>query len=166
MVNPVDFDFTFAIASKKIVPPSQLATALAQVELGDAANVAVIVGAVAENSVHASAIRQAAADFASAKNARLCRIPQGANALGLSQHGVLPASRDAQSMLRDARSAYVNYGIEPGLDFADQHAALKAAAASEGESSTRSSPPSGSKLRGRLTTSSVSPGSVKTPLVP
>ena len=126
VVNPVDFDFTFAIASKKIVPPSQLATALAQVELGDAANVAVIVGAVAENSVHASAIRQAAADFASAKNARLCRIPQGANALGLSQHGVLPTSRDAQSMLRDARSAYVIYGIEPGLDFADQHAALKA----------------------------------------
>ena len=126
VVNPVDFDFTFAIASKKIVPPSQLATALAQVELGDAANVAVIVGAVAENSVHASAIRQAAADFASAKNARLCRIPQGANALGLSQHGVLPTSRDAQSMRRDARSAYVIYGIEPGLDFADQHAALKA----------------------------------------
>ena len=49
------------------------------------------------------AIRQAAADFASAKNARLCRIPQGANALGLSQHGVLPTSRDAQSMLREPR---------------------------------------------------------------
>ena len=29
-------------------------------------------------------------------------------------------------MLRDARSAYVLYGIEPGLDFADQAAALQA----------------------------------------
>ncbi len=126
VVNPVDFDFAFAIASKRIVPPSQLASALAQVDLGDAANVAVIVGAVAENSAHASAIRQAAADFAAARNAKLCRIPQGANALGLSKHGVLPTSRDAQSMLREQRSAYVIYGIEPGLDFADQHAALKA----------------------------------------
>ncbi|QDA56156.1 NADH-quinone oxidoreductase subunit NuoG [Thermomonas aquatica] len=126
VVNPVDFDFAFVTASKRIVPPSQLVSALAQVDLGDAANVAVIVGAVAENSAHAAAIRQAVADFAAAKNAKLCRIPQGANALGLSKHGVLPTSRDAQSMLREQRSAYMIYGIEPGLDFADQHAALKA----------------------------------------
>ena len=126
VVNPVDFDFTFPIASKQIVAPSQLASALGKVDLGSAGNVAVIVGAVAENSVHASAIRKAASEFAAAKNAKLCRIPQGANALGLSRLGVLPASRDAQSMLRDARGAYVIYGIEPGLDFADQHAALKA----------------------------------------
>ena len=126
VVNPVDFDFTFAIASKRIVPPSQLASALAQVDVGDASNVAVIVGAVAENGVHAASIRKAAAGFAAAKGAKLCRIPQGANALGLSRHGVLPSARDAQSMLRDARSAYVVYGLEPGLDFADQHAALKA----------------------------------------
>ncbi|RZA17060.1 MAG: hypothetical protein EOP93_14110 [Lysobacteraceae bacterium] len=53
-------------------------------------------------------------------------MPQGANALGLSRHGVLPASRDAQAMLRDPRAAYVLYGIEPGLDFADQLVALKA----------------------------------------
>ncbi len=126
VVNPVDFDFAFPIASRQIVAPSQLASALDRVDLGDATNVAVIVGGVAENCAHASAIRKAAADFAAARNARLCRIPQGANALGLSRHGVLPASRDAQSMLRDARSAYLIYGIEPGLDFADQHAALKA----------------------------------------
>ena len=126
VVNPVDFDFTFAIAGKHIVPPSQLAAALAGVELGDAANVAVIVGGVAENGPYAAAIRKAVADFAASKNARLCRIPQGANALGLSRHGVLPAGRDAQAMLREPRKAYVLYGIEPGLDFADQQAALKA----------------------------------------
>ena len=126
VVNPVDFDFAFAIASRQIVAPSQLAGALAKVDLGDAANVAVIVGAVAENGVHASAIRKAAADFAAARNAKLCRIPQGANALGLSKAGVLPNARDAQAMLRDPRAAYVIYGIEPGLDFADQLTALKA----------------------------------------
>ena len=126
VVNPVDFDFTFSIASKAIVPPSQLAAALAGVDVGDAGNIAVIVGGVAENGPHAGAIRKAAADFAAAKNAKLCRIPQGANALGLSRLGVLPAARDAQSMLREPRKAYVIYGIEPGLDFADQQLALKA----------------------------------------
>ena len=126
VVNPVDFDFTFSLASKAIVPPSQLAAALASVDVGDTGNVAVIVGGVAENGPHAAAIRKAAADFASAKNAKLCRIPQGANALGLARHGVLPAARDAQSMLRQPRKAYVIYGIEPGLDFVDQPLALKA----------------------------------------
>jgi NADH-quinone oxidoreductase subunit G len=38
----------------------------------------------------------------------------------------LPVTRDAQAMLREARSAYVLYGIEPGLDFADQALALQA----------------------------------------
>ena len=131
VVNPVDFDFTFAIASKTIVPPSQLASALEVLKLGDAAKAAVIVGAVAENGIHAGAIRKAAAAFASANNAALCRIPQGANALGLARHGVLPAARDAQAMLTDARAAYVLYGIEPGLDFADQARALKALGAAK-----------------------------------
>ncbi len=131
VVNPVDFDFTFSTASKHIVAPSQLAATLAQVDVAGAAHVAVIVGGVAENSLHASAIRKAAADFAVAKNARLCRIPQGANALGLTRLGVLPTARDAQAMLQQPRSAYVLYGIEPGLDFADQQAALKALSAAK-----------------------------------
>ena len=126
VVNPVDFDVAFTLASKRIVPPSQLASALGQIDLGDAANVAIIVGGVAENGPHAAAIRKAAGEFATAKNAKLCRIPQGANALGLAKHGVLPVSRDAQAMLLQPRAAYVLHGIEPGLDFADQLLALKA----------------------------------------
>ena len=126
LVNPVDFDVAFEVASKRIVPPSQLASALGQVDLGNAVNIAVIVGAVAENGPHAAAIRKAAGEFTAAKGAKLCRIPQGANALGLAKHGVLPVSRDAQAMLREPRAAYVLHGIEPGLDFADQLVALKA----------------------------------------
>ncbi len=131
VINPVDFDFAFPIASKTIVPPSQLASALTGFKLDNVAKMAVIVGAVAENGVHAAAIRKAAADFAAANNAALCRIPQGANALGLARMGVLPTARDAQAMLGDARAAYVIYGIEPGLDFADQARALKALAAAK-----------------------------------
>ncbi|TWT23256.1 NADH-quinone oxidoreductase subunit NuoG [Luteimonas marina] len=130
VVNPVDFEFAFDIASKAIVAPSKLAVALSAAELADsvkgADNLVVIVGAVAENGIHAAEIRAAADAFASANNGRLNRIPQGANALGLARHGVLPGARDAGAMLADPRSAYVIYGIEPGLDFADQAAALKA----------------------------------------
>jgi NADH-quinone oxidoreductase subunit G len=126
VVNPVDFDVAFEVASSTIVPPSQLATALARVDLGDAKRAVVIVGAVAELGDHAAAIRAAVRGFASANNAAVCRIPQGANALGLARMGVLPATRDAKAMLTDARSAYVIYGIEPGLDFADQKGALDA----------------------------------------
>jgi NADH-quinone oxidoreductase subunit G len=126
VVNPVDFDFAFDIASKQIVSPSQLASAVARVDLGSPGHAVLIVGGVAESGPHAAGIRAAVRDFAAARNVAVCRIPQGANALGLSRAGVLPASRDAQSMLRDPRSAYVIYGIEPGLDFADQAMALQA----------------------------------------
>lgn len=129
-VNPVDFDVAFDLAGKWTATPSRIADALAGAELkkllSDAAgSVAIIVGAVAENGSHASAIRAAARSLAQATGARLCRIPQGANAVGLARHGVLPVSRDAKAMLEQPRSAYVIYGIEPGLDFADQAVAMK-----------------------------------------
>ncbi|MDQ3229968.1 MAG: NADH-quinone oxidoreductase subunit NuoG [Pseudomonadota bacterium] len=126
VINPVDFEFTFDIASKRIVAPSQIAGALASLIIEGANRVAVILGSVAESGLHASAIRAAANDFVTATNAVLCRIPQGANSVGLVKHGVLPQSRDAQTMLAEPRAAYVIYGIEPGLDFADQSLALKA----------------------------------------
>jgi NADH-quinone oxidoreductase subunit G len=126
VVNPVDFDFAFEIASRQIVAPSQVASTLGGLKLDGASNAVVIVGGVAEAGVHASAIRAAARDFAQANNAALCRIPQGANALGLARQGVLPATRGAPAMFADARTAYVIYGIEPGLDFADQSLAMNA----------------------------------------
>ena len=126
VVNPVDFDIAFDVASRQIVAPSRLAAAIGRVEIGEASRAVVLVGSVAEAGPHAAAIRAAARAFASSNNAALCRIPQGANAVGLARAGVLPSSRDAQSMLRDGRGAYVLYGIEPGLDFADQSLALQA----------------------------------------
>src|SRR5690606_23957576 len=49
----------------------------------------------------------------------------------LTDHGVLPSKRDAASMLADPRAAYVLYGIEPGLDFADTATAMKALAGAQ-----------------------------------
>ncbi|TZF91882.1 NADH-quinone oxidoreductase subunit NuoG [Cognatilysobacter lacus] len=130
VVNPVDFDFTFELAGRWIVAPSAIAGALADSGLRDAFATGgpsvVIVGALAENSPHASRIRAAASTLAESTGAKLCRIPQGANALGLARHGVLPTSRDSLSMLAEARAAYILYGIEPGLDFASTPQALAA----------------------------------------
>ncbi|MCL7714114.1 NADH-quinone oxidoreductase subunit NuoG [Stenotrophomonas mori] len=132
-VNPVDFDFAFKLAGKQIVAPSQFVQALQDAGLREAVkaggNAVVIVGAIAENHPQAAAIRAAARDFAGATGAKLCRIPQGANAIGLSRAGVLPAGKDVNAMLAQPRKAYVLYGIEPGLDFADSPAARKALAA-------------------------------------
>lgn len=130
VVNPVDFDQTFDLASKHIVAPSQIADALGSNELREAlqgkSRVAVIVGALAENGPHAAAIRTAARGFAAATGAALCRIPQGANAVGLANLGVLPTGRDARGMLAEPRGAYVVYGLEPGLDFVDTASAMQA----------------------------------------
>ncbi|WP_433851229.1 NADH-quinone oxidoreductase subunit NuoG [Stenotrophomonas nitritireducens] len=131
-VNPVDFDFAFALAGKQIVAPSKFADAMGDAGLREAVksggNTLVIVGAIAENHPQAAAIRAAAREFAAATGAKLCRIPQGANAIGLSRAGVLPAGKDVAAMLAQPRKAYVLYGIEPGLDFADSAAARKALA--------------------------------------
>ncbi|MDR6137404.1 NADH-quinone oxidoreductase subunit G [Pseudoxanthomonas sp. SORGH_AS 997] len=135
LVNPVDFDFTFSAASKTIVPPSQLADALGASALREAvqgaSSAVVIVGALAENHPQAAALRKAAADFAAATGAARCRIPQGANAVGLARAGVLPSTRDAADMVAQPRAAYVIYGIEPGLDFAHGFATQKALTAAK-----------------------------------
>ncbi|MDH5823465.1 NADH-quinone oxidoreductase subunit NuoG [Luteimonas sp. RD2P54] len=135
VVNPVDFEFTFDLAGCHVLAPSRIAEALAgealAAALGGAERAVVLVGAVAECGPHAAAIRAAAAGLARRHGAALCRIPQGANAVGLARQGVLPASRDAAAMLAEPRSAYLLYGIEPGLDFAGQAAALKALGGAE-----------------------------------
>ena len=131
-INPVDFDFAFKLAGKHIVAPSRFVETLGNAQLVDAVkagnNTVIIVGAIAENHPQAAAIRSAASAFAAATGAKLCRIPQGANAVGLAQAGVLPAGKDVNAMLAQPRKAYALYGIEPGLDFADTAAARKALA--------------------------------------
>lgn len=131
-INPVDFDFAFKLAGKQIVAPSRFVEALGSAQLVEAVkggtNTVIIVGAIAENHPQAAAIRSAASAFAAATGAKLCRVPQGANALGLARAGVLPAGKDVNAMLMQPRKAYALYGIEPGLDFADTAAARKALA--------------------------------------
>ena len=134
-INPIDFDLLHPLADKRIVRPGMLAAAVQAVADGDdemidaletAKRTVIIVGEIAEAHPQASRIRTAVRGLASACNARINRLPLGANAIGLARVGVLPAARHAQTMLAQPRKAYVLYGIEPGLDFADVAAARMA----------------------------------------
>jgi len=139
-VNPIDFDFAHPLAGQRIVKPSQLAGAVQGIADGDdeladaleeANDVVVILGEIAETHPQASRIRAAARGLASSCGGKLNRIPQGANAVGLARVGVLPSGRDAGAMLAEPRKAYLVYGLEPGLDFAEATAARKALGAAK-----------------------------------
>ena len=121
-VGPVGFDLTFPTAEQHVVPVSQMAGVLARLSdqeiIKNATRVAVIVGEVVENDLNAASLHAALHQFAGNTHAFLCRIPQGANAVGLTQRGVLPTHCNAFTMLEVPQKAYVLYGVEPNLDFA------------------------------------------------
>jgi NADH-quinone oxidoreductase subunit G len=141
-VNPVDFETTFTLAGKTIVKPSALPQALTNIVTASDAdaktildalqaaegNAVIILGELAENHAQASHLRQTAKQIANASGAKINRIPQGANAIGLARHGVLPATKGlhASAMLKQPRASYLLYGIEPQYDFANNADALKA----------------------------------------
>ncbi len=136
-INSVDFDLLHDQAERRVVLPSQLAAALQAIADGDddiadvledCKNVVIVLGEMVETHPQASRIRAAARALAAATGAKINRLPQGANAIGLARHDVLPndGGRDANAMLAQPRDAYLIYGIEPGLDFAATLAARKA----------------------------------------
>jgi NADH-quinone oxidoreductase subunit G len=87
-----------------------------------------ILGEIAENHGDASHIRAAAKALQQAGKASICRLPQGANAIGLAQHGVLPgeSGRHADAMLNGDLKSMLLFGIEPQFDFSDTTRAVKA----------------------------------------
>ncbi len=145
-INPVDFDFAFSLAGRRIVAPSRLAAAFAavaasagaslpegieaQADAGTQAmadalkaaggNAVIVLGELAENHAQASHFRAAARALARATGAGVNRIPQGANAVGLGKLGLVPAGegRNVAQMLAEPLQTYVLYGIEPEHDFA------------------------------------------------
>jgi len=141
-LGPVDFEYAFAGAGKRLVPPSRmLATlssyadgsdkdgaAVAEVLRKAEGNAVIVLGELAERHPQAAAIRAAARALAQATGAKLNRIPQGANALGLAKAGVLPAGngRDANAMFATPAAGYLLYGIDPMHDFAEHAQAIKA----------------------------------------
>jgi NADH-quinone oxidoreductase subunit G len=161
-INPVDFDFHFDLAHKRIVtpmamvdsllalahaldqdstqtPPAGMADALSKATVDDgisafaaalraADNPVVLVGESALNHPQSSWLRSLARFVASCIGGQVCFLPQGANAVGLAAHGVLPTGRNAMQQLSQPLASYVLYGIEPQHDFADNAVAMRALA--------------------------------------
>jgi NADH-quinone oxidoreductase subunit G len=142
VVNPLDFDTTFALAGGVFLAPAAFAARVERLGAGpddesgrdlvDALSRAgaglILAGELLVNHPRAAAMRAALAALAHSTGAALDEIPDGANALGLARCGVLPESGalDARSMLATPRQCYLLYGCEPPHDAADG-AALQAA---------------------------------------
>ncbi|MBP8081252.1 MAG: NADH-quinone oxidoreductase subunit G [Arenimonas sp.] len=155
-INPVDFEFAFKLAGKRIVAPSRMSGALAAIAQaagaslpslldvdGDAdsqsvaeaikaagANAVILLGEMAEGHAASSHLHAAARALATATGARINRIPQGANAVGLAALGLLPRGqgKHAGAMLAEPLRTYLLFGIEPQYDFAEAALAAKALA--------------------------------------
>ncbi len=157
-INPAHFDFNYPLAGEKIFPPQDLVAALictakgadvrsehralaeriaAERDHQDArawaaalreGNAVVIFGHAAAQHPQASTLRALARGIATATGAAFDEIPDGANAIGLTQMGVLPdgTGLDARAMLQQPRKAYILYGCEPPLDFADGAQTMRA----------------------------------------
>jgi NADH-quinone oxidoreductase subunit G len=128
VINPVDFEFTFDTATKAIVPPSKIADALKAFGATLDEGAVLILGEIAENLGDASHIRAAAKALQQSGKAKLCRLSQGANAIGLAGQGVLPGEggRNAGAMLDGSLKSILLFGIEPQFDFSDTTRAVKA----------------------------------------
>jgi NADH-quinone oxidoreductase subunit G len=123
MLHSVDDDWLMPIASRRIVPPSELVSAIAT--FGEALkggnNAAVLIGAWAEQHPQASQIHAAAQALAQVTNAKVGFIGEAANSVGGYIAG-LPSGGTVADVLQ--KKAIVVLGAEPELDCADPQAAL------------------------------------------
>jgi len=89
---------------------------------------AVLLGALAQNHVHAAQLHGLAQAIAAASGATLGFLSPAANSVGAQVVGVLPgpSGLGARAMLDTPRAAYVLLGAEPELDAYDANAATAA----------------------------------------
>jgi len=108
-------------------PEDEHARAIADA-LKNGGNSVLIFGLAAAQHPQASLLRGLSRMIAQAAGAAFDEIPDGANAIGLAQVGVLPndAGLDARGMLAQPRKTYILYGAEPPHDFADGAQAMRA----------------------------------------
>lgn len=132
-INPVDYDFNFALTGKIICAPHQLPETIAKLadvahELKDKKRVLVILGAFAMHHPEASLIRAAAKQIAATYGATLAMMTNGANGAGGWLAGAIPQQNglNAYEMLKNSCEAYLLLNVEPELDCANAQLAVSA----------------------------------------
>ena len=120
MLHSVDDDWLMKIASKKIVPPSEIVSALASFQsvLKEGKNAAVLLGNFAQQHPQAAQIHAAA----QALGVKVGFLGEAANSVGGYVAGLPTAPLD--SIL--TKKAFVLLNVEPELDCADPQAASAA----------------------------------------
>ncbi|MGY6517779.1 MAG: NADH-quinone oxidoreductase subunit NuoG [Lysobacteraceae bacterium] len=138
-INPVAFEFPYALAASRTVAPSMLVEAVEALDDGDdigkalanARSAVIFLGEIAETHPQASRLHAAVRALAARTGARINRVPLGANAIGLAAVGALPEGTDTADLLARPRPAYLLHGIEPGADFGDNAAAARVLSAAK-----------------------------------
>jgi len=125
MLHSVDDDWLMPVASRRIVPPSELVQQFDffRDSLSSGKNAAILLGNFARQHPQAAAIHAAAQALAEATGAKLGFLGEAANSVGGYLAG-LPAGGNVASILE--KKAFVLLGAEPELDCADPQAALRA----------------------------------------
>jgi NADH-quinone oxidoreductase subunit G len=125
MLHSVDDDWLMPIASKKVVPPSQLLSEMGSFAdvLRGGKNAAVLLGNFAQQHPQAAQIHAAAQALAQATNAKVGFLGEAANSVGGYLAG-LPAGGNLETLLQ--KKSFVLLNAEPECDFADPRAALEA----------------------------------------
>jgi NADH-quinone oxidoreductase subunit G len=120
MLHSVDDDWLMKIASKKIVPPSELVSSISSFEsiLKEGKNAAVLLGNFAQQHPQAAQIHAAA----QALGVKVGFLGEAANSVGGYVAGLPTANVDA--ILQ--KKAFVLLNVEPELDCADPQAAMAA----------------------------------------
>jgi NADH-quinone oxidoreductase subunit G len=120
MLHSVDDDWLMKIASKKIVPPSEILSAVSSFEniLKEGKNAAVLLGNFAQQHPQAAQIHAAA----QALGVKVGFLGEAANSVGGYVAGLPTASVEA--ILQ--KKAFVLLNVEPELDCADPQAAVAA----------------------------------------
>jgi NADH-quinone oxidoreductase subunit G len=126
LLHSVDDDWLMPLASRAIVPPSQIVSAISRFPetLKEGKNAAVLIGAWAEQHPQAAQIHAAA----QALGVRVGFVGEAASSVGGYLAG-LPARGNVGDVLK--KRAIVVLGAEPELDCADPQAALGALRAAE-----------------------------------
>jgi NADH-quinone oxidoreductase subunit G len=121
MLHSVDDDWLMPIASKKVVPPSQLLSEMSSFAdvLRGGKNAAVLLGNFAQQHPQAAQIHAAA----QALGVKVGFLGEAANSVGGYLAG-LPAGGNLETLLN--KKSFVLLNAEPECDFADPRAALEA----------------------------------------
>src|SRR5579883_519334 len=145
VVNMMDYDFHFNVSHKKIIAPHQFVDAVKELTndpaiaeiVRNAKSLAVLLGAQSLNHLESSSIRFYAEKIASLANGTVGLLTEGCNAAGAWIAGAIPhrtaagkpvskIGLNAETILTDARKAYILLNVEPDLDCANSIAAINA----------------------------------------